>query len=147
MRLSDSMCDTCILDSLTAETRDAVLEELAAATAHAGILPDDVLRVLRKRERLGSTAVGMGVAIPHGTMSGLKRAILVFGRSQRGITCDAPDNKPCHLFFMVLAPEGAAGRQLAILGNIARLAKDETFRNSLMQAKNINELRTLFAAV
>jgi PTS system nitrogen regulatory IIA component len=147
MRLSDSMCDACILDDLASETRDEVLGELAAATAHAGVRPDDALRVLRDRERLGSTAVGMGVAIPHGKMPGLDHALLVFGRSRRGIACGAPDDKPCSLFFMVLAPEGAAGQQLAMLGSIARLARDETFRNSLMQAKSLDELRALFAAV
>lgn len=146
MRFSEYLCDGCLLESLTATTKEAALEELAACTAAHGINPAEAVRVLREREHMGTTAVGKGVAIPHGKMPGLAQMVAVFGRSERGIDCGAPDGEPCYFFFMVLAPEGAAGQQLALLGAIARLVRNEAFRCALAEAQGEEGLRAVFAA-
>lgn len=147
MRLSDHLRRGCIIAELAATDKQAVLAELAAKAAEAGLDRQAVENVLLDRERLGSTAVGEGIAIPHGKLPGLPDMVLVFARSSRGVAFGAPDNKPCRLFFMVLAPEGAAGQHLGMLGAIARLAKDSTFTTRLLQAKTMEELADFLSAV
>ncbi len=131
---------------MTARTKDEAILELAGAATIAGLNKDRVYNVLLERERLGSTAVGNGYAIPHGKMPCLKSLVLIFARSVGGIDFNAPDEKMCHLFFMVLAPEDVAGQHLGLLGSIARLAKDATFKSRLMQAKNAEELKAFLMA-
>ena len=148
MFLVSSLSKERIIPELAAATRDEVLEAFARAV-HASIPQLEaavVLRVLQERESIGSTAVGNGVAIPHGKLHGLTDCIVAFGRSAGGVDFFALDGRPCHLFFMVLAPEGAAGKHLAALGHIARLAKDEDFRACLLQAGRNDELWKLLAS-
>ena len=146
MRLYEFLYPACTLSDMTARTKDEAILELAGAAAIAGLDKDKVYSVLLEREGLGSTAVGSGYAIPHGKMPGLENMILIFARSVAGIDFNAPDGKICHLFFMVLAPEDAAGQHLGLLGSIARLAKDATFKNRLMHAKNAEELKAFLTA-
>lgn len=140
MHLSEFLCRDCTLADMKAATKDDVLWELAKAATGAGLDKEAVHAILLERERLGSTAVGNGCAIPHGKMSGLSQMVLTFARSREGVAFAAPDNKPCVFFFMVLAPEGAAGLHLGLLGSIARLAKDTSFKNRLSHAKTVDEL-------
>ena len=140
MHLSDFLCRDCTLADMKAAAKEDVLLELAEAAADAGLDAKTVHAVLLERERLGSTAVGNGYAIPHGKMPGLPKMVLTFARSRQGVSFAAPDDKPCTLFFMVLAPEGAAGQHLGLLGSIARLAKDASFKNRLLQAGTAEEL-------
>lgn len=146
MRLSEFLCPAGTLADMTARTKDGVILELAGAAAAAGVNTEAALHVLLDRERLGSTAVGNGYAIPHGKMPGLETMVLLFARSVDGIDFDAPDKKTCHLFFTVLAPEGAAGLHLGLLGTIARFAKDPSFKTRLMQAKNAGEINAFLTA-
>ncbi len=138
-----------MIAELAAAKKDAVLSELIAPALRQNSALDaaKVLEVLRDREQLGSTAVGNGIAIPHGKLRDLDRMILTFGRSEGGIDFGAPDGKPCHLFFMVLAADGAAGQHLGMLGLIARLGRDDAFRTCVMQASNKTELWNILAAV
>ena len=148
MHLADYLWPDGIIVELAATEKQAVLAELAApALRHCPMLhADNTMAVLWDREQLGSTAVGNGIAIPHGKLHGLDRMLLTFGRSSAGIDFDAPDRKPCHLFFMVLAAEGAAGQHLGLLGLIARLGKDDVFRSCVMQAMTQTELWNILAA-
>ena len=141
MHISDFLCPACIIADLAGSTKDQVLLELAGAAAHADLDREAVHAVLLERERLGTTAVGNGYAIPHGKLRNLDKMVLTFARSVGGVDFAAPDNIPCRFFFTVLAPEGAAGQHLGLLGSIARLAKDATFTNRLAQAKNAGELQ------
>lgn len=146
MRLSDYVRRDRVIAELAARDKPQALTELAAKAAGSGLDADVVNAVLLERERLGSTAVGGGIAIPHGKMSGLPDMVLVFARSGQGIDFGAPDGKPCHLFFTVLAPEGAAGKHLGLLGAIARLGRDGDFTSRLMQAKTLDELADFLSA-
>lgn len=145
MQISDYLCPACIIADLKGRTKEEVLRELADSAAHAHVDKDAAYAALLERERLGTTAVGNGYAIPHGKMAGLDTMVLVFARSVPGVAFDAPDGRPCHLFFMVLAPEGAAGQHLGLLGSIARLGKDAVFTGRLMQAKTAEELELFLA--
>ena len=132
---------------LAARNKDQVLRELASLAKTRGLDEAMVYAVLLDREKLGSTAVGEGIAIPHGKMPGLDSMLLAFARSSAGVDFNAPDGKNCRLFFMVLAPDGAAGQHLGMLGAIARLAKDPTFTSRLLQAQNAAELVDFLSAV
>jgi len=127
-----------ILDELEARNQHDVLAELVGVFAKGGVRfdPEAMLQVLLERERLGSTGIGEGIAIPHGKLQGLDEILLSFGRSSEGIDFDAMDGKPVHLFFLLMAPENSAGSHLKILAKISRMLKDPALRNNLLQAKS-----------
>ncbi len=144
-----------ILDILTSEglvepalrgaDKTAVLGELAAHLAgqHAGIDADKLVEVLWERERLGSTAIGDGIAIPHGKLPGLQNVIGAFGRHPTGVNFDSLDGTPTHLFFLLVAPEDSVGQHLKALARVSRLLKDRAFRERLLTAPSRAALYTL----
>ncbi|TVR00143.1 MAG: PTS sugar transporter subunit IIA [Desulfovibrionales bacterium] len=138
MVLRDFLSKDLLLPELQARNKAEVLAEMVAVLAlhMPGMDADAAFQVLKDRESLGSTGIGDGVAIPHGKLEGLERIALVVGRSVDGVDFDALDRKPCHIFFMVLAPEQVAGMHLRILASITRLLKDETFRGAFLSAGN-----------
>jgi PTS system nitrogen regulatory IIA component len=93
-----------------------------------------------ERERLGSTGIGGGIAIPHGKLGALKSLLMAFGRSRKGVEFDAMDGKPTHLFFLLLAPEDSTGAHLKMLARISRSLKNSVFRERLMTAADGREL-------
>ncbi|HQC23908.1 MAG TPA: PTS sugar transporter subunit IIA, partial [Syntrophales bacterium] len=96
--------------------------------------------VLLEREKLGSTGIGDGIAIPHGKLKGLERLVISFGRSRQGVDFDAIDGKPVHIFFLLMAPESSTGQHLKALAKISRMLKDPGFRSDLMAAENAEEI-------
>ena len=147
MYLSEYLCHDCVIAELTARNKDQVLRELASVAKRRGLNEDLVYAVLLEREKLGTTAVGGGIAIPHGKMAGIDSMLLFFARSTQGVDFDAADKRPCHFFFAVLAPEGAAGQHLGMLGAIARRVRDAAFITRLTQAQNAEELADFLSAV
>ncbi len=138
MVLKDFLSKDLLLPELQARNKTEVLAELVAVLAQKvpGLDAEAAFRVLKDRESLGSTGIGEGVAIPHGKLEGLDRIVLVVGRSSEGVDFDALDHKPCHIFFMVLAPEQVAGMHLRILASITLLLKDEAFRHAFLTAQD-----------
>jgi PTS system nitrogen regulatory IIA component len=132
---------------LRATTKKGVLEELSNVLVERGKLPDHekVVEVLLEREKLGSTGIGDGIAIPHGKMRGIKELVISFGRSIKGVDFESIDNKPTHLFFLLVAPENSAGVHLKALARISRLLKDSSFRNRLMEARDRQDLFMVIA--
>jgi len=123
------------LPELAATTVPGVLEEMAGAVCMNGSLSrESVLRVLLERERLGSTAIGGGVALPHGKLRGLKECVFGLARSRQGVDFGAEDRQPARLFFLLLSPEGAVGAHLAALAAISRLLAETGLKRELLEA-------------
>jgi len=145
MKILDNLKPQAIVPELKATDKNGVLNELSAVLAEvSGASQEEMVRVLLDRERLGSTGIGGGVAIPHGKLQSLDSLLLAFGRSREGVDFEAMDGKPTHLFFLLLAPEDSTGGHLKMLARISRLLKDSVFRESLMNAGNGNDLYAIF---
>jgi PTS system nitrogen regulatory IIA component len=122
-----------ISTDLKAGNKREALEELALMVAKKeGLDIKTLVPILEEREKLGSTAIGNGFAIPHGKMGGLNKLVASFGRSVQGIDFDSIDGKPTHLFFLLMAPENTAGMHLKTLARISRLLKDTKIRARLI---------------
>ena len=144
MKILDILQEEAIIPELTATDKKGVLLELAAPVAEAsGVAQDEMVRVLLERERLGSTGVGSGIAIPHGKLKSLNALLVGFGRSHQGVEFDAIDGKPAHIFFLLMAPEDSTGAHLRMLARISRLLKDSSLRQRLMDAADSREIYTL----
>lgn len=133
--------------SLRARTKDGVLKELLDLIAKIDGLNDRalLLEMLTRREQLGSTGIGNGVAIPHGRSLAMADLKVVFARSDRGIPYDAIDGEPVHLFFLIVAPpQDPQNEYLPLLGRIADLIKDAPVRESLRKVQDFTDLQEVF---
>jgi len=134
MKIRDILSEELILPDLQQTEKTRVLEELVSRLSAVveGINAGELLAVLQEREKLGSTGIGDGVAIPHGKLKELKKLLAVFGKSTRGVKFNAIDGRPVHLFFLLVAPENSAGVHLKALARLSRLLKNNGFRQNLM---------------
>lgn len=133
MKILDILAPDAIIPAMRATTKSEALQELASmlATLHPEIDRARLIQVLLDREALGSTAIGEGIAIPHGKMPGASNVIAAFGRSEAGLPFDSLDGNPTRLFFLLVAPEDSAGIHLKALARVSRLLKDKSFRDRL----------------
>lgn len=129
-------------ENLLSNTKADVLAELINVLISSGLKIDraKAIDVLQQREKLGSTGIGDGVAIPHGKISELSDLVVAFGRSKNGIAFDAIDGKPVYLFFLLLAPENSTGQHLKALAKISKMLKTPNFRKKLIDAKSTSDL-------
>ena len=136
MKILDILPPENVISDLQGTTKLAVLEELASALAanHPEILKDRLVDVLLEREKLGSTAIGEGIAIPHGKLPKLAGVLAVFGRSRDGVDFQSLDGGLTQLFFLLVAPEDASGAHLKALARVSRLLRDKEFRQRLIAA-------------
>ena len=141
-KIMDYLQEDRVISDLQGTDKLSVLKELS----HVLVKPcqaasdKELVQVLLDREKLQSTGIGEGIAIPHGRLKGLKDFVLSFGRSTEGIDFDSSDHKPTHLFFLVMAPENSAVDNLKLLSRIATLFRDTSFRRRLMGARSQREL-------
>jgi PTS system nitrogen regulatory IIA component len=143
VKITDFLTPETIVPALASRDKNAALEEMAGYLGSTHQLDKGkVLKVLLDRERISTTAIGEGVAIPHGKLSGVDRVLGVFARSPEGIDFASLDGAPTHLFFVLVAPENAAADHLKALARISRLLKDEAFRRRLMAGQSSQELYT-----
>ncbi|MGZ6211200.1 MAG: PTS sugar transporter subunit IIA [Candidatus Binataceae bacterium] len=142
MKIIDILSPDMVLPELKGNTKPEVLHELAdsLASKHREIASSALSAVLAERERLGSTAIGDGIAIPHGKLAGVSSIIGVFGRHVRGVDFDSLDGGPTHLFFLLVAPEDSASLHLKALARVSRLMKDPAFRERLSSAPDAAEI-------
>jgi len=142
MKLSELIDEDTLLPELKARDKKEVLEELVDALVRRepSIDKKALVKVLLERERLGSTGIGDGVAIPHGKFHGITHPILTLGRSRKGIDFESMDGEPAFLFFLLVAPENSASIHLKALARIAKILKNSSFRKVLMEAAGKREL-------
>jgi nitrogen PTS system EIIA component len=145
MKISDFLNPDLIIPELAARTKEDVLMELADRIAlnFSGVSAEKLLQILKDREKLGSTGIGDGFAIPHGKSRSINQMIISFGRSRAGIPFDSMDGKPAHYFFVLIAPENSAGDHLKALAKISRFLKNSLFKESLANANGQKELQKL----
>ena len=145
MKITDILSPDMVVADLKGATKPDVLNELAKALAakYKEIKLGDLTAVLAERERLGSTAIGDGIAIPHGKLRGVTKIIGVFGRHAQGVDFDSLDGGPSHLFFVLVAPDDSASLHLKALARVSRLLKDGSFRSRLLAARDSAELYSL----
>ncbi|QPC86196.1 PTS IIA-like nitrogen regulatory protein PtsN [Mesorhizobium sp. NBSH29] len=125
MDLSDLIETSAIMPTLKANSKKQLLQLLSEkAATMTGIPEREIFDTLMQRERLGSTGVGNGIAIPHGKLAGVKRISGVFARLENKVDFDALDDQPVDLVFLLLAPEGAGADHLKALSRIARVLRD-----------------------
>ena len=142
MKIADILSEDVVLPALAGRNKEDVIQELAGivARSHPDIDRTRLVHALEERERLNSTALGEGVAIPHGKLGGVSQVLAAFGRSPSGVDFSSLDGKPTHLFFLLVAPEDSAGAHLKALARISRLLKSPDFRSRLMRAADAHEL-------
>jgi len=142
MKFSELINKNYIIPEFEGNTKKQVLEELVEALAanKGEIDKDELLNALLEREKLGSTGIGDGVAIPHGKLNGLDNIILLFGKSGQGIDFDAIDGKPVCLIFLLVAPADSAGLHLKALARLSRMLREKEFKNSLLTASEAETL-------
>ena len=145
MKISELLNPQAIVADLKATGKDAALSELTDAllSVAPSLRRDDVLQVLQERERLGSTGIGDGVAIPHGKLKGMPELMLAFGRSVSGVDFESMDGQPAHLFFLLLAPEESVGVHLKALARISKLLKDVEVRQQMLDATDSEQIYKL----
>jgi|SRR5579875_2574707 PTS system nitrogen regulatory IIA component len=147
MKITDILTPEMVIPSLAGKTKSEVLAELAGclASVHSEINRERLVSVLSERENLGSTAIGDGIAIPHGKLKGLSQIVGVFGRSLQGVDFESLDGKPTRLFFLLVAPEDSASLHLKALARVSRLLRDPGFRQQLQDAPDAAELFRLIS--
>ena len=138
MKISELLDPRAIVAELQAKDKIRALAELTDSliSCEPSLNRDDVIAVLQEREKLGSTGIGDGVAIPHGKLAGIPELKLVFGRSHTGVDFESMDGQPAYLFFLLIAPEESIGVHLKTLARISKLLKDATVRKKLMEASD-----------
>jgi nitrogen PTS system EIIA component len=145
MKITEILSPEMVVPQLGGGTKAEVLTQLAQCLckAHPEIPFDRLLGVLNERERLGSTAIGDGIAIPHGKLRGITQILGVFGRSREGVDFESLDGGPTQLFFLLVAPEDSASLHLKALARVSRLFKDAGFRQRLLDAADGAEVYRL----
>ncbi|MGV8056784.1 MAG: PTS sugar transporter subunit IIA [Smithellaceae bacterium] len=142
MRLKQLLKPEFLNDNLQANNKAEALAELSEIVTKriSKLNKSQIFDVLQQREKLGSTGIGDGVAIPHGKIGDLEELIVAFGRSKKGVAFDSVDGKPVHLFFLLLAPENCTGQHLKSLAKISKMLKVDDFRKKLMDANYDSDL-------
>ncbi|AMD60659.1 PTS IIA-like nitrogen regulatory protein PtsN [Rhizobium pusense] len=125
MALADLLQQDAIIPALKVNSKKQLLQELAAKAARiTGVSEREVFDVILQREKLGSTGVGHGIAIPHGKLNSIQQITGVFARLETPVDFEALDDQPVDLVFLLLAPEGAGADHLKALSRIARALRD-----------------------
>ena len=144
MEITDLLAPEAVLSSVKAQGKKQLLQEMAERIAPiCGIPERRIFETLIERERLGSTGMGQGIAIPHGRLAGLNKIVGMFARLETAIAYDAVDNQPVDLVFLLLAPEGAGADHLKALARVSRLLRNQQTCEKLRAAKDPEVLYAL----
>lgn len=147
MRMSDFVVRDAIIADLSATNKEGVIREmvesLRAAGQFRGADLEDIIRAILKREFLGSTGIGRGVAIPHTKHTSVERLIGTVAISQKGIAFDSLDGEPVHVFVLLISPQDRPGDHLRALENVSRSLRDDKFVLALRSASTREEIIAL----
>jgi nitrogen PTS system EIIA component len=145
-RIGPLLLESNILLAAETATKKRLFERVAELfEQHAHLSRSVVFDSLTARERLGSTGLGQGIAIPHGRIKGMKQAQGAFIRPQQPVPFDAPDGRPVSQVFVLLVPEHATEEHLQLLSELAQMFSDKTFREDVAAATSTAELHALFS--
>ncbi len=144
MKIAEILQEQCVVADIRGKTKKEIITELVETLAKARLVKDvePVVNVVMDREKLGSTGIGNGVAVPHGKLKSINNIMCAFGRSQNGVDFDAVDRAPVHIFFLVLAPEDSASLHLKVLSRITKILRDQSLRKKIIKLTNVRELYT-----
>ena len=146
MPLNDLVAPNAIIPALKVNGKKQALQELAAKAAElSGQNERTILEILQQREKLGSTGIGNGIAIPHGKLPKLERLFGLFARLDRPIDFEALDSQPVDLVFLLLAPEAAGADHLKALARVARLLRDPEIARKLRESRDADALYAVLA--
>jgi len=147
MQFRDFVVRNAILGDLVSTSKNEVLAEMVDALIAAGALVKDlrqgVLTALLDREKLGSTGISHGIAIPHAKHPGIKKLIGLFARSREGVQFDAIDGEPVHLFLLLLSNQEHAAQHLEALAHVSKHLREEIFCRFLLRARDEKEILEL----
>jgi len=149
MKIKDFLCREAVTADLKATSKKEVIKELVDLLVEAGAVEKNIrgklVDVLMARESLGSTAIGQGIAIPHGKCDNVTKLTAALGVSKAGVNFDSLDGEPAHIFFLLIAPIDSAGPHLKALARISRLLKDKYYRDNLKNAKDADDILSLLS--
>jgi PTS system fructose-specific IIA component/PTS system nitrogen regulatory IIA component len=147
MKFADFVCVDAIKADLAAEDKEGVIRELAGALVAANEIAEEdlegIVAAIMKREELGSTGIGRGVAVPHTKHASVEKLVGTVGVSADGVEFASLDGEKVQLFFLLVSPPDRPGDHLRALENISRQLRDEMFCKFLKQAKSASDIRTL----
>jgi len=147
MKFADFVSKDAIRADLKAEDKESVIREMVGALLQAGNIPEgeieSIVKAILKREELGSTGIGRGVAVPHTKHPSVQRLVGTVGVSHDGIDFNSLDGEKVQLFFLLISPPDRPGDHLRALENISRQLRDDTFCKFLKQARTADEIRQL----
>ncbi len=149
MKISDFLCPKAVSADLKGTTKKEIIEELVGLLVNPEAIDkkhkNKLIEILLAREALGSTAIGQGIAIPHGKSDAVEELTASIGISKKGINFDSLDGEPAHIFFLLVAPIDSAGPHLKALARISRLLKDRFVRENLKAAKDEKSILKLIS--
>src|SRR5436853_4125119 len=151
MRMTDFVVREAIIPELSATTKEGVIREMVGSLANANHLKagetEEIVRAVLKRELLGSTGIGRGVAIPHTKHNSVERLIGTVALSRPGISFDSLDGEPVHVFVLLISPQDRPGDHLRALENVSRSLRDDGFVRALRQATSREAIWDLLSDV
>jgi PTS system fructose-specific IIA component/PTS system nitrogen regulatory IIA component len=144
MKFVDFVSREAIRTNVAVDTKSEVIRSMASALLEAGKVPvsqlDSIVEAILKREELGSTGIGRGVAVPHTKHPSVKELVGTVAVSEAGVDFDSLDGEKVHLLFMLISPPDRPGDHLRALENISRQLRDDTFCRFLKQSKNADDV-------
>ncbi|MDP6112163.1 MAG: PTS sugar transporter subunit IIA [Planctomycetota bacterium] len=147
MDLTDFLIEEALISELQVRDKEAVIKELVRSLTESNAIKDEdessVVDALMKREELGSTGIGQGVAVPHARHPAIKELVGVFGHSTAGVDFNALDGEPVHAIFLLLSPVASSGEHLQALALISRMLRNDNFCQLLRETTGNEDLTSL----